>query len=69
MAITKLTSRKFYEKTRNGDYGRGKLRPFKVKLTLPEQKTVNIKNNGQTIKTINVRRKSSYFPGRKKRVF
>ena len=35
MSITKLTSRKSYEKKRNGDYGRGKLHPFKVKVTLP----------------------------------
>ena len=42
--------------------------PFKVKVTLPEQKTVDIKRNGETIKTINVRRKSKYFSGRNRRV-
>ena len=28
---------------------------FKIKLTLPEQKTVNIRKNGQILKTIKVR--------------
>ena len=35
--------------------------PFKIKLTLPEQKTINITKNGQIVKTINVRRKFKYF--------
>ena len=73
MARTKLTARKSYEKTRNlpvwllnRDYGKRKLYPFKVKVTLPEQKFVNIKKNGQTISTINVRPKSRGFSGRNK---
>ena len=43
--------------------------PYKIKLTLPEQRTVNIRKNGQIIKTINVRRKSKYFSTRKARIF
>ena len=52
MVRTKLTARKQYEKTRNlpvwllnKDYGRKKIRPFKVKVTLPERKTANIKKS------------------------
>ena len=52
----------------NRDYGKRKLHPFKVKATLPEQKLVTINKNGQTIRTINVRRESRYFSGRKKRI-
>ena len=33
-------------------------------MTLPEQRTVDIKKNGNVIKTITVRRKSKYFNGR-----
>lgn len=40
------------------------LRPLKIKVTLPEQKTVDIKKNGQIVKRINVRRKAKYFSGR-----
>ena len=36
-------------------------KPFKIKLTLSEQKTVNIKKGSNVIKTIRVRRKSKYF--------
>ena len=39
--------------------------PFKIKQTLPARKTVDITKNGQVIKTINVRRKSKYFTGKK----
>ena len=43
-------------------------KPFKIKLTLPKQKTVNIiKTN--VIKTIRVRRKSKYFTDRNARNF
>ena len=52
----------------NRDYGKRKLHPFKVKVTLPKQKLVTINKNGQTIRTINVRRESRYFSGRKKRI-
>ena len=44
-------------------------RPLKIKLTLPEQKTVDIKKNGNVIKTIRVRRKSKYFNDRHARNF
>ena len=40
------------------------LRPLKIKVTLPEQKTVDIKKNGQIVKRINVRGKAKYFSGR-----
>ena len=43
--------------------------PFKIKLTLPEQKTVNITKNSQILKTINVRRKFKYFKGKNKLTF
>ena len=43
--------------------------PYKIKLPLPEQRTVNIKKNGQIIKTINVKRKSKYFTMRNARIF
>ena len=43
--------------------------PYKNKLPLPEQSTVNIKKNGQIIKRINVRRKSKYFSTRNGRIF
>ena len=66
--MTKLTVRRSYEKTRNlppwlmnREYGRKMVRPFKIKLTSPAQKTVTIKKNGQPVQTINVRRKSKYF--------
>ena len=43
--------------------------PFKIKVTLPEQRTVNIKKDGQVVKTINVRRKSRYFTGKNRLIF
>ena len=36
---------------------------LKIKQALPARKTGNITQNGQVIKTINVRRKSKYFTG------
>ena len=76
MARTKLTVRRAYEKTRNlppwllnREYGRKRVRSLKIKLTLPTQKTVTIKKNGQPVKTINVRRKSKYFSGRNSLIF
>ena len=42
---------------------------FKIKGTLPEQKTVNITNNGKTIKTINVKQKCRYFNGKNRQIF
>ena len=43
--------------------------PFKIKMTLPEQKTVEIKKNGNVIKTIRVRRNTKYFTDRNTRTF
>ena len=43
--------------------------PFKIKQTLPPQKTVDIKKNRQVIKTVNVRRKSKYFFRRNRLIF
>ena len=43
--------------------------PYKIKLTLPEQKTVDITKDGNVIKTIRVRRKSTYFNDKNARVF
>ena len=34
---------------------------FKIKTLLPEQKTINIKNNGQIVRSIVVRRKTKKF--------
>ena len=48
---------------------RSTVKPFKIKEILPEQKTVEIRKNGQIIKTINVRRKSRYFSGRNRLIF
>ena len=55
----------------NREYGmkKRKVSPFKIKETLPEQWTVNIKKNGKVIKTINVRRKSKYFTGKNRLIF
>ena len=39
-------------------------RPYKIKMLLPEQKQVNIKKNSEIVKTITVRRKSTYFNDR-----
>ena len=44
-------------------------RPFKIKVTLPEQKAVNIKKGGNVIKTITARRKAKYFTDRNARTF
>ena len=42
---------------------------FKIKETLPEQRTVNITKDGQIVKSINVRRKSRYFTGKNRLIF
>ena len=42
---------------------------FKIKTIMPEQKTVNIKKNGQVIRTIRVRRKTMRFTDRWARQF
>ena len=38
---------------------------FKIKKLLPQRKTVQIKKNGQVVKTMSVHRKSYYFNGNK----
>ena len=45
------------------------IEPFKIKEILPQQKIIDIKKNGQIIKTINVRRKSRYFSGKNRLIF
>ena len=69
MARTKATIRRINDFR---TVARGRKRtvcPFKTKQTLPKQKVVSIKKNGQTVKTINVRRKSTYFAGKNKLIF
>ena len=44
-------------------------RSFKIKLTLPEQKTADAEKGRNVIKTITVRRKSKYFNDRHARNF
>ena len=43
--------------------------PFKIKLTLSEQKTVNITKNREIVKTINIRKKFEYFNEKNRLVF
>ena len=82
MVRTKLTAKRSYEKTcnlpgwmvnRHNGNKKKRIYPFKIKLTLPEQKTVNItvniEKNGQVLKSINVRRKSKYFTDRNQLIF
>ena len=77
MVRTKLMVRRSYEKTRNlpawvvNEDCRKKrtIYPFKIKQTLPKQKTVNIDKDGQIAKTINVRVKSNYFNGNNRLIF
>ena len=58
MARTKLTARRWPRPRRllawllTRRQQRRVKRPFKIKLTLPEQKTVDMKKNGNVIKTI-----------------
>ena len=42
---------------------------FKIKTLLPEQKTVQIKKNGQVIRTVTVRRKTKKITDRWARTF
>ena len=67
MARTKVTKRRQLPEwlLRTGR----RTEPYKIKLTLPEQKQVDIKKNGQVIKTIKVGRKSKYFSARRARSF
>ena len=43
--------------------------PFKIKTLLPEQKVVQIKKNGQVIRTITARRKTKKFTDQWVRAF
>ena len=74
MARTELTVRRMNKKTRKlpareYDDRKRTIYPFKIKQTLPEQRTVNITKNGQIVKTINVRRKSKYFNRKNRLIF
>ena len=55
--IAKSTQLKIVNRTRKPQ--------FKMKKLLPQRKTVQIKKNGQVVKTISVDRKSYYFNGNK----
>ena len=78
MARTKATVRKLPAKPRrlpvwliNREYGTRKrtVYHFKIKETLPEQRTANITKDEQIVKTINVRRKSRCFTGKNRLIF
>ena len=69
MARTKATVRRLPVAVTRSEFTRRTVRPFKIKEILPQQKTVNIKKDGQVIKTINVRRKSGYFSDRDGLIF
>ena len=73
--MTKLTAKRWLRRSRiplwlmNRRQRRKVSKPFKIKLTLPEQKTVNIKKGGNIIKTTRVRRKSKYFSDKNAKIF
>ena len=75
MVRTKLTARSWPKTSHippwlmNKRQRRKVKRSFKIKLTLPVQKTVTIKKGGNVIKTIRVRRKTKYFNDRNARTF
>ena len=75
MVRTKMTAKRWPKTIRvppwlmNKRRQRKVKRPFKIKITLPEQKTVDIKKNGNVIKTIRARRKTKYFSGRNAKAF
>ena len=75
MVRTKLTAKRWPRTSRippwlmNKRQQRKVKKPFKIKLTLPEQSTVTIKKGGNVIKTIRVIRKTKYFTGRNARIF
>ena len=70
MVRTKLTAKRWPRTSRvppwvmNKCQQRKVKQPFKMKVTLPEQETVNIKKGGNVIKTMRVRRKTKYFTDR-----
>ena len=76
MARTKLTPRRRGHRLTPWMLRQNRIRqrtkrtyPYKIKLTLPEQKQVDITKNGDVIKTIIVRRKSKYFNSNSAKVF
>ena len=75
MVRTKLTAKRWPRTSRippwlmNKRQQRKVKKPFKIKLTLPEQRTVTIKKGGNVIKTIQVRCKTKYLTGRNARIF
>ena len=75
MVRRKLTAKRWLRTSRvplwlmNRRQRRQVKRPFKIKLTLPEQKTVTIKKCGNALKTITVRRRAKYFSNRNARTF
>ena len=69
MARTRATVGCFTASARRSQQRTRTIRPFKITEILQQQKIVNIKKNGQVIKTINVRRKSRYFSGRNGLIF
>ena len=69
MARTKATVRRFPVVVVGNDFQWKTIKPFKIKEILPDQKTVDIKKNGEIIKKINLRRKSKYFSGRNRLIF
>ena len=75
MVRTKLTAKRWPRTSRvppwlmNRRQRQKVSKPFKIKLTLPEQKTVIIKNGGNVIKTIRVRRKTKYISDRMSETF
>ena len=48
---------------------RERYQKYKIKTLLPEQKTVQIKKNGQVVRTVTVRRKTKRFTDRWARTF
>ena len=69
MVRTKVTVRKLDDFRVVARNRKRTVYPFKIKLTLPEQKTVNITKNGEIVKTINIRKKSEYFNEKNRLVF
>ena len=75
MVRTKLTAKRWPRTSRippwlmNKRQQRKVKKPFKIKLTLPEQRTVTIKKGGNVIKTIRVRCKTKYFTDRNAKIF
>ena len=64
MVRTKLVPKRTRYWPRKQPYTR-----FKIKTLLPEQKTINIKKNGQVVRSIVVRRKTKKFTDRWARNF